>query len=76
MGLGGEWDWVVEKLAGIAMSLASDIERFRDDFGRTLDAARRHDGQSEVTYRVALNLRAPDGDGLIEEVARILGLDE
>jgi hypothetical protein len=75
MGLDGEWDRVVEKLAGMAMSLASGIEQFRDDFGRALDSARKHDGHSEVTYRVSLNLRAPNADGLMEEVARILGLD-
>jgi hypothetical protein len=75
MGLGDDWSLIIEKFTRAAMSLASDIERFRYDFGEVLDAARRHDGGSEVTYKVSLKLRSMNLEGTTEELARILGLD-
>lgn len=76
MGLTDEWKSVVEPFAAAGLSLATDVERFRDDMAKALDAARAHDGQARVTYTVTLELRAPTGlDGVHKDAARILGMD-
>ncbi|MCX4240153.1 serine/threonine-protein kinase [Paraliomyxa miuraensis] len=77
MGLAEEWSGVVEAFAAAALSLAMDVERFRDDLAKALDAVRAYDGQEEVTYKVTLELRAPHGlDRVHKEAARILGVEE
>ena len=75
MGLGDEWHGVVNTFAAAALSLATDVERFRDDLAKALAAARAYDGQQRVTYTVSLVLHPPRGlDGVLEETAQILGV--
>ena len=76
MGLAAEWNGVIEAFAAAGLSLARDVERFRDDMAKALDAVRNYDGGEKVTYAVTLEIRAPAGlDGVHEEAARVLGVE-
>ena len=74
MGLDQRWEPVVESFAAAALSLASDVERFRDGIGEGLDAGRHRAPGERLEFEVTLELSLPGLEDVAEQTARILGM--
>lgn len=73
LGASGKWRRVVDHQVRVALSLADDIERFRDDLGRAVQAGRQHDGREPLEICVTLELRGHGIADVSDLVAETLG---